>query len=120
MVEDQELFRDMMCEVLGQNGYKILVAKDGNEALEICHRHSDSIDLVISDVIMPQMSGTQLSEKLALCYPGVKMLFMSGYTEDAMVNHGLLPEPKELLQKPFTAENLLQRVRTVLAGARAA
>lgn len=114
VVEDQALLRGMICEVLEGHGYKLFVAQEGNEALEIFRQHPESVDLVLTDVVMPKMSGPQLAEEVAARYPSVKVLFMSGYADEAIVRHGILAHSGELLQKPFTAEGLLHRVQTVL------
>jgi CheY-like chemotaxis protein len=114
VVEDQDLFRDMIQSVLEQSGYRILVAPNGDEALRICAEQASSIDLVLTDVVMPKMSGPQLAEQLVALYPRIKVLFMSGYAGDAIVRHGILSPRTEFLQKPFGAASLVQKVQAVL------
>jgi two-component system, cell cycle sensor histidine kinase and response regulator CckA len=115
VVEDQQLFRDMIQDVLDQSGYRVLVAQSGDEALRICAEQTNSIDLVLTDVVMPKMSGPQLAERTAALYPKMKVLFMSGYADDAIVRHGILPPQTEFLQKPFSADSLVQKVQAVLS-----
>jgi two-component system cell cycle sensor histidine kinase/response regulator CckA len=114
VVEDQDLFREMIQNVMEQSGYRILVAQSGDEALRICAEQGNSIDLVLTDVVMPKMSGTMLAEQVVALYPRMKVLFMSGYADDAIVRHGILSPQTEFLQKPFTAHSLLHKVQAVL------
>ncbi|HYM06100.1 MAG TPA: response regulator [Terriglobales bacterium] len=114
LVEDQDLFRGMVLETLEENGYAVLEAHDGHEALEMCRRRAESIDLLLTDVVMPQMSGRQLADHLSPLYPSMKVIFMSGYTDDAIVQHGVLDPGVHFIAKPFTPENLLQKMHEVL------
>src|SRR4029079_14951210 len=98
-------------------GYTIIPAASGAEALTICADYPDRIDLLITDVVMPGMGGRQLVERLAPTRPGMKILYMSGYTDDAIVHHGVLDSGTAFLQKPFTPDALIKKVREVLDAA---
>jgi len=95
-------------------GYKVLVADSGKAALEIWRDRQDSIDILLTDVIMPHMSGGDLAHKLREQNPRLKILFMSGYTDDIIASHGVLAGETQLIQKPFTAEALGRKLRAVL------
>jgi CheY-like chemotaxis protein len=114
LVEDAEMVRDFAKSVLTQNGYTILEARDGQEALQVCQDHSGPIHLLLTDVVMPGMSGRDLAEQIALLRPGIKILYMSGYTDDAIVHHGLLGPDIAFLQKPFSTTGLVHKLREVL------
>jgi two-component system, cell cycle sensor histidine kinase and response regulator CckA len=92
----------------------VLSCSSGVEALQLIERLSRSIDLVLTDVVMPKLSGRELSERISAIQPSVKVLFMSGYTNDSIVNHGILDGDTWFIQKPFTLESLVRRVREVL------
>jgi CheY-like chemotaxis protein len=117
-VEDEEAVRDLVRESLQQNGYTVLEAKDGTEALQISKRYKDPIHLLLTDVIMPGMNGRELAQGLASSHPDMKVLYMSGYTENAVVHDGVLDSGMALLQKPFTRDQLAKRVRELLDGDR--
>ena len=116
LVEDQKELRELVREMLEMNGYTVVAAGDGLEALEICQRHEGRIDLMLSDVVMPQMGGRELAQRLATLRPEMKVLYMSGYTSNAIVHHGILDPGTVLLQKPFTPDGLARKVREVLDG----
>jgi CheY-like chemotaxis protein len=118
LVEDEEAVRDLVRESLQQNGYTVLEAKDGTEALQISKRYKDPIHLLLTDVIMPGMNGRELAQGLASSHPDMKVLYMSGYTENAVVHDGVLDSGMALLQKPFTRDQLAKRVRELLDGDR--
>jgi PAS domain S-box-containing protein len=118
LVEDEEAVRDLVRESLQQNGYTVLEAKDGTEALQISKRYKGPIHLLLTDVIMPGMNGRELAQGLASSHPDMKVLYMSGYTENAVVHDGVLDSGMALLQKPFTRDQLAKRVREVLDGDR--
>jgi nitrogen-specific signal transduction histidine kinase/CheY-like chemotaxis protein len=114
LVEDEEGVRNLAGTVLQQRGYKVLDAMNGGEALVICETLSQPIDLMITDVVMPHFSGRQLADRLATRQPTMKVLYMSGYTDDAIVHHGVLESGIPFLQKPFAPEALARKVREVL------
>lgn len=114
LVEDEEMVRDLVQETLQEKGYTILQARLGSEALTLARQHQNKIDLLVTDVVMPQMSGRELAGWLKLIYPGIKVLFMSGYTDDAVVRHGLLTAEVEFLAKPFLPNALAAKVREIL------
>jgi DNA-binding NtrC family response regulator len=96
------------------SGYHVLEASGGEQALAIYKQHKKEIDLIVTDVVMPQMSGRELAQSLETLHPGIKVLYMSGYTDDAIVRHGLLEHEIAFLQKPFTPDALMRKVREVL------
>ncbi|MFH0789746.1 MAG: PAS domain S-box protein [Pseudomonadota bacterium] len=114
LVEDEEGIRNLALKMLQRFGYHVLTAKDGQEAREVFERHGGPIDLLLTDVIMPRMSGRELAERLEGLQAGIKVLFMSGYTDNAIVHHGILDKGIAFIQKPFTPEELVRMVREVL------
>jgi len=95
-------------------GYKVLDAGSGEEALKTCEKNEEAIGLLLTDVVMSGMSGRDLSYKVEQLRSGIKVLFMSGYTDHTMLHHGVLEEGIEFIQKPFSAEGLAQKVRDTL------
>ena len=114
LVEDEEGVRTLAKTVLRKRGYTILEAQNGGEALLLCETYSKAIDLLVTDVVMPNMSGRELTERLATLRPKMKTLYMSGYTDDAIVQHGVLESGIPFVQKPFVPEALARKVREVL------
>ena len=114
LVEDEPGVRALAETVLKNQGYQVLAADSGNAALEIWRERQDSIDVLLTDVIMPHMSGGDLAHKLRELNPRLKILFMSGYTDDMIASHGVLAGETQLIQKPFTAEALSRKLRAVL------
>ncbi|MEW6236728.1 MAG: Cache 3/Cache 2 fusion domain-containing protein [Candidatus Omnitrophota bacterium] len=114
LVEDEEAVRNTVSEILADSGYAVLPARNGQEALELCKTRQDDIQLLITDVVMPDMSGVETSQRLSQMRPDIKILFMSGYTDNAILRHGILDESVAFIQKPFTPDNLLRKVREVL------
>jgi CheY-like chemotaxis protein len=114
LVEDALRVRAVVREILEMNGYNILEARHGVEALEISERHRGPIHLMVTDVVMPQMSGRELAQRLQPVRPDMKVLYMSGYTDDAIVRHGVLGAGIAFLSKPFTPDALALKVREVL------
>jgi two-component system cell cycle sensor histidine kinase/response regulator CckA len=114
LVEDEPGVRALAETVLKKLGYKVLVAESGERALQIWGERRGSIDVLLTDVIMPQMSGGDLAHKLREMSPRLKILFMSGYTDDMLASHGVLAGETQLIQKPFTAEALGRKLRGVL------
>ncbi len=114
VVEDEELVRTMIAEALRRYGYQVLEARKGAEALVLHQEHQHPIDLLMTDVVMPEMSGQSLAERLVQANPHLKVLFTSGYSDNAIVRHGILLEGLHFIQKPFTIVALLQKIREVL------
>ncbi len=114
LVEDEEGVRAIARRLLQANGYLVLEAAGGDEALDLCRRFSGTIDLVLTDLMMPHMSGDALAGEIAKVHPGARILFMSGYTEDALLRRQLGQSGSAFLQKPFTAATLASKVRQVL------
>jgi signal transduction histidine kinase/CheY-like chemotaxis protein len=114
LVEDEEIVRNLSRQILETCGYKVKEAGDGIEALSICRQPDCKIDLLLTDVVMPKMSGRQLVEHLADLRPEIKVLYMSGYTDDAIVRQGVIQTGTNFIQKPFTFNTLAQKVRASL------
>jgi len=114
VVEDEGEVRRVIVEILGRQGYRVLDASHGNEALLIHEKHGGPIHLILVDVVMPGMSGSELAKRLAPLHPEIKILYMSGYTDNAIVHHGVLARGVNYIQKPFTMDGLTRKVRQVL------
>jgi PAS domain S-box-containing protein len=114
LVEDEDIVRNLSKEILETYGYSVLVASNGREGLSVGKEFQGQIDLVITDVIMPLMSGREMAENLATIRPDTRVLFMSGFTDDAIVHHGVLDETVFFIQKPFSPEALATKAREVL------
>jgi CheY-like chemotaxis protein len=110
--EDEQAIRNLARIVLEPCGYRLLQACNGDEALAVAL--TNPIDLLITDVVMPKMSGRELTERLRMSQPAVKVLYISGYTDDAIVRHGIVEEGVAFLHKPFTPIALARKVREVL------
>ncbi len=114
LAEDDDAVRFFTRIALEQAGYAVLEATGGEEALALAERHAGPVHLLVTDVVMPRLGGRELAGRLQGRYPGLKVLFLSGYTDDAVVRHGVLHEEVNFLQKPFTPAALTQKVREVL------
>ena len=115
LVEDEEVVREMAMEILRESGYHVLQAKDGARGAASWRAQYDGeIHLMLTDVVMPQMSGRELAEQLTPLRPDMKVLYMSGYTDDAIVHHGVLEEGTAFIGKPFSIEALARKVRETL------
>jgi CheY-like chemotaxis protein len=117
LVEDEEAVRELARDILESHGYTVLEATNGGEALLACERHAGPIHLLLTDVVMPRLSGRELAERIGPMRPEMRVMYMSGYTDDAIIRHGVLDADTVLLQKPFTADVLARRVRERLDGA---
>ena len=117
-VEDDELVRELVSLVLREHGYELLTAQNGREAIRLAEQHGAAIDLLISDVVMPEMNGAEVAQRVHSLAPGAKVLFVSGYSEADMSDQGLGVLAFEILQKPFRPDDLARKVREVLDSAR--
>ena len=114
VVEDEEIVRKLACEALEVLGYRTLSAPDPGAAIEICNSHQGPIELLLTDVVLPQMDGRRLFEALSSVRPGLKVLYVSGYTENFIVHHGVLDKGLHFMQKPFNINRLAGKVREIL------
>ena len=119
LVEDNPAVRALARRVLYRQGYTVLEAADGEEAILLCDRYGGHIDLVLSDVVMPKLSGPKAVEQLVAMRPSMQVLYMSGYTDDSIGQHGVLEADVHFIQKPFTPPALGKKVREVLDRASA-
>ncbi|HEY7389400.1 MAG TPA: PAS domain S-box protein [Bryobacteraceae bacterium] len=116
VMEDDELVRQVVAHALRQIGYTPLVASSPEEAIHLCSQSDSEIRLVLTDVIMPRVNGAQLQERLKVLRPDLKVLYMSGYTANVISNHGVLKQGINFIQKPFTLEQLAQKLDEILTG----
>jgi two-component system sensor histidine kinase EvgS len=114
IVEDQTDVRQLIAQILKQNCYKILEAKDGEDALRKCKNHKKVIHLVITDVIMPNMNGLELKQTLTSIYPNIKVIFMSGYADNVIAEMGIMDIDKIFIEKPFLPSELLKKIKETL------
>ncbi len=114
LVEDEETVRTLVRKVLSRRGYTVIEARDGIEGVETAVRESGPIHLLLTDVVMPRMGGRALAERVTSLRPGIRVLYMSGYSEDAIAHHGIPEDGADFIQKPFTPEALERKVREVL------
>jgi CheY-like chemotaxis protein len=118
VVEDQDGVREVVCEILSRRGYKVVAARNAQEAQQLSRELSDPFDLIITDVIMPEMGGRELAAAIASEHPEIKVLFMSGYTDRSGRSNEEWTSQQAFIQKPFTASALLHKVREVLNKAK--
>ena len=116
VAEDEPLVLNTIRDALVQLGYKVFSAVDPNEALRWAQRYSGEIHLLITDIVMPHMDGKELAEHISSLRPNTKILYMSGYTQDAIVQNGIVEEDVHFIQKPFTPAELARMVRNILKG----
>src|SRR5580704_2825014 len=114
LVEDEEALRRAAAEFLRLRGYNVLEARDGAEALSVSKSHGSTIHLTVTDVVMPRMSGGQLAKELETLRPETRVLFVSGYAGQTVVDHKVVDVENNFLQKPFTLKQLAGKIRTVL------
>jgi CheY-like chemotaxis protein len=115
LVEDDPQVRALAKSILARYGYRVLEAQSAGDALLVAEQHGEEIDLLLTDVVMPRMSGRELTERIAPIRPGLRTVYMSGYTDDAVIRHGVLEANVAFLQKPFTAQSLVRKIRETLA-----
>jgi DNA-binding response OmpR family regulator len=113
-VEDEQSVRELVRQYLGSTGYSVLEAADGVQALKVAAEHSDQIHLLITDVVMPHLSGPDLATQLGASRASLKVLFISGYTDDTVFRHGVLEGGVAFLQKPFNLKALAAKIRELL------
>jgi CheY-like chemotaxis protein len=118
IVEDERAILGLGVKLLQSLGYRVLAADTPSRALEIAERHEGEIDLLLTDIVLPEMNGRDLAERMRECEPDLDVLFMSGYTGDAIAHRGLLNEGVQFLQKPFSLRELAAKVRDALAAGR--
>ena len=118
VVEDEDIVRELVCEVLEHQGYNVICARDGIEALNVASDFDGDIHLLVSDVIMPHMNGHELAAKLCAQRPDMKVLYVSGYSDNDIGDHGTLDPRHELLQKPFTPQTLARKIHDVIRNGR--
>ena len=116
LVEDEDTIRRIGARALTASGYIVLIAADGHEALKVLERHGKAADLLITDVVMPGMSGRELAQAIASKNMARRTLFMSGFTDDAIVKHGVLEPGLAFMYKPFLPDALLCKMREILDG----
>jgi two-component system cell cycle sensor histidine kinase/response regulator CckA len=116
VVEDEQNVRELVRDYLKQSGYHVIEAADGTQALEIAASYTGHIHLLVTDVVMPRLSGRELAAQMAAERPGLKVLYVSGYTDDTVFRHGVLEGGMEFLQKPFNMTSLAKKIREVLKG----
>jgi CheY-like chemotaxis protein len=116
IVEDDDGVRALTRLIVQGSGYMVLESHDGVEAVRLAEEHGGRIDLLMTDVVMPKMNGREVAGRVLELHPEVKVLFLSGYTDDAVVRHGILHETVNFLQKPFSPSSLAMKIRTILDG----
>jgi CheY-like chemotaxis protein len=116
LVEDEKGVRELAREYLEMSGYSVIEAEDGHTALELAAMHAGPIQLLMTDVVMPGISGRELAVRVTKIRPGIKVLYMSGYTDQSVVHHGILETDAVLLQKPFTMVTLASKLRELLTA----
>jgi len=118
VVEDDAMIMKVIKQVLTGSGYNVLSAGDGKEALNLADQYKDAIHMLLTDIIMPCMGGRELADQVKKTRPDIKILYMSGYTDDAIVRHGMLEKGLSFIQKPFASDSLKKKVREVLDKSR--
>ena len=116
VVEDEPAMREVARRILSRSGYQVITAANGREAIQVATNHDGGIDVLVTDIVMPQMLGQEAAERIRALHPGVKVLFMSGYTRGVLDSKGILAGDVNMIEKPFTEESLLTRLRQVLAS----
>jgi CheY-like chemotaxis protein len=114
LVEDEERVRQLTSRILTDRGYNVIAAEDGVSGMELVARYPQRIDLLLTDVVMPGMNGRELADRVAMTRPGIRILFMSGYSQEAIRSHGVLARGSTFIEKPFSPDGLARRVREIL------
>jgi two-component system, cell cycle sensor histidine kinase and response regulator CckA len=114
VIEDEPAMREVTRRILSRNGYRVITAANGREAIEVAADKASGIDVVLTDVVMPQMLGKEAAERIRALRPGVKVLFMSGYTQGLLDSQGVVAAGVNLIEKPFTEKSLLGKLREVI------
>jgi DNA-binding response OmpR family regulator len=114
VVEDEPEVRELIREILVRKGYSVILAGGGDEAVLLSGGFKEPIHLLVTDVVMPGMNGRELAYRISAARQGIKVIFMSGYTDDVISHHGVLGDGIEFLEKPFSPETLINKVREVL------
>jgi two-component system cell cycle sensor histidine kinase/response regulator CckA len=117
LAEDEEALRRLSARILEQRGYTVIAAETATEAVRIAERNGRTIDLLLTDVVMPELSGAALAERVSELLPDIRVLFMSGYADDVVTRNGSLTEGSGFLEKPFSANELATKVRETLDAA---
>jgi CheY-like chemotaxis protein len=115
LVEDSDVVRAVIANMLENSGLTVIQASGGKEALALSRRGDASIDLLLTDIVMPEMGGVELADRLERERPGMRILFMTGYAEEVVANEGILGKHGECIGKPFTREEITKRVRKILS-----
>ncbi|MFA5808181.1 MAG: response regulator [bacterium] len=115
LVEDSDVVREVIARMLEDVGFTVLKASGGEEALSLSRRGDVPFDLLLTDIVMPEMGGVELADRVAAEQPGARILFMTGYAEEVVVNEGILGKHRECIGKPFTQEQITKRVRKILS-----
>ncbi|MEJ5273333.1 MAG: response regulator [Spirochaetota bacterium] len=116
LVEDEEDLRKVLNIMLKKLGYKVIIAESPQDALRIIEEENLKPDCILTDLIMPQMNGKELAERIKLKLPDVKVLYMSGYTDNVIVHHGILDKNVNFIQKPFLINELSQKLKQIFIG----
>jgi len=116
VVEDNDMVRQLTVDILSRRGYRVMAAAGGAACLELLDAHTGPLDLLVTDVVMPEINGKMLYKQVAQRIPGIKVLYMSGYTENVIASRGVLDQGVNFIQKPFAPNSLAAKVREVLAG----
>ena len=114
LVEDENFLREVTCEILESSGYRVLKARNATEAAKVFHQYKTVVNLLLTDVVLPGKNGRDLANELRLISPGLKTIFISGYPENAVTQHGLSEDGMFYLPKPFSLQSLTRKVRQVL------
>jgi DNA-binding NtrC family response regulator len=116
LVEDEDLVRQLSSEILQQHGYTVKEARHGLEAMKLSEEEMKDVELTVTDVVMPEIDGRELAEHLLRRKPGMKVLYMSGYTDNAVIHNGLLEPGMAFLEKPFNPDTLARKVHELLCS----